>query len=209
MAKICAIFLFLVPLASFGQVVNDSIVYLNEVDINSDPDRTIVRHQTKGKDCGYSSFGAIQKLVGRMDDIPEGNLKAITFYFDMQPKYVNNNRFAYYQDLEMALLLYEVDSAGLPGKSIMEKELRFVIDKHHKGEFTIDLNPLGIRTQKSIFIGLQAIGNMSERRIKIALKENNKAITYYKSWDEPGWKSLSAQKYPCWFRVSLQVKKDD
>ncbi len=208
MVRLLSIFLLLLPILSCGQVANDSIIYLKEVAVNT-KDRTILRHQTKGKDCGYSSFGDIEKLVGRMDDIPEGNLKAITFIFDMQPKYVNNNRFAYYQDLEMALLFYEVRADGQPGESLFEKEIRFKIDKHHKGDFTIDLSPLNVRSQKSIFIGLKAVGNMSERKIKIALKENPNAVTFYKSWNEREWKALTKEKYPCWFRVSLQIKADN
>lgn len=202
------IFIFL-PLFGMTQV-NDSIIYLRTVDINKDKsERKIIRHQTKGEDCGNSTIGDIEKLVNRMDDIPQGTLKALTFYIDLVPTYVNNNRFAYHRDLEMGLLLYEVGEDGKPGKSLTEKEIRFVIPKYQKGDFTIDLNQLQIQLPRSIFIGFQAVTNLKEKKIKIQLKRNDKVINYSKSWNDLNWNLLSNKNYPCWFRVSMHILEND
>jgi hypothetical protein len=169
--------------------ITDSIIHLKEVVIESKEAKAKTANiKTKGEEVASHSFTTIQTHVSLLKNIPEGNLKSVTFYFNSG--LINLNKKALnvdYKDTTLALVVYNVGPDGKPGTLLTENQLQFTVNKEHRGGLELDLTPLHLPTQSQLFIGIQSTDDHTAQQVILKVRENKAAESYIKNKGSNEW----------------------
>ncbi len=152
--------------------LNDSIIYLDEVIINSNNTYNLVTIKTKGKQNNSFSMKNKGKIISLVDNMPSGKIKTLIFFF-------NNNKKISYKDVEFKLIIFTVDNNNMPDKELFNDDYRFLVKNSEKGKIILDLSKLNLKNYDKLFFGLELVKNSNTKDFLIdfnSVKNNNTFI---------------------------------
>lgn len=152
--------------------LNDSIIYLDEVIINSNNTNNLVTIKTKGKQNTSFSMKNKGKIISLVDNMPSGKIKTLIFFF-------NNNKKISYKDVEFKLIIFTVDNNNMPDKELFNDDYRFLVKNSEKGKIILDLSKLNLKNYDKLFFGLELVKNSNTKDFLIdfnSVKNNNTFI---------------------------------
>ena len=160
---------------------------LEEIEIISKKKKKIKKHKISGKPA-FNSFSKGESLVTRVQNLPEGKINSVTFYFNTSfidlIDIVSGKKFdTNYKDVELGLLIYESDEFNKLGKLISDCEYKFVVANSHKGAYNLNLRNM-ILPKDNFFIGFKVLSetNKDEHNLYIRLFESENDLTYTEMW---------------------------
>lgn len=174
---------------------NDSIIYLKEVVISNSVRPKEIKINYNGTRDESMGFYENQKIVSLISNIPDGKLTSVELFFDVKLYDTSKN-------LELGLLIYEINSEGQPGTSLLPENVRFKVQGNKREKITLDLSELNLVTKQNLFIGFETI-NLNKGVFVAKLSENRKAISYYKNLND-NW-FVPVRKKPVQLRLNISV----
>ncbi|RZJ69752.1 MAG: hypothetical protein EOO45_13335 [Flavobacterium sp.] len=190
----------------------DSIIYLEEISVSRDNSkREVERIKTKGKEMAADAFQYTSTEVSLIDNIPDGYLRSIKFFFNTGLGNQQQKDFQIkYKDIELGLVIYEVNADGIPGQALSDNDIRFVVKRDHKGSVELNLSPLYLRSQKKLFFGLRAITEQTGRNIVLKIMNNETAYTFCKPQGSDAWRRLySNRKNNYHLKIEVGILTDE
>ena len=180
------ILMLLFPVSLFAQNKGDETI-LDELIINSKAKKKIKKYKISGSPA-YNSFAQNEFIVTSVNEIPEGKVSSVTFYFNTSfidfVDFVSGKKFeTNYLDVELGLLVYEMKDNKELGALISDCEKNFVIPHNHKGAYKVDLSTIEIPKGK-FFIGFKVLSktNKDENNIYVRLFESDDYISYSETY---------------------------
>ena len=206
MKNIVLLFVLLTAFKMHSQEIKkDSVIKLNEVIIDHKKHKTkITKIKTKGDELASHPFEYNSVEVSLIKDIPVGTLQSVTFHFNVG--LVNMAKKALeivYKDTPLALVIYEVNPDGTPGKAISDKQIQFTVKANFKGSMELDLASLHIPTQPHLFIGLVAMSEQKGHTVVVKIYDNPNAVTYFKKYNSDAWEEDKG--FPHQIRMTVKV----
>jgi len=206
--------------ALIAQVVNgtkDSIniaqdtIELRQVEIREDFSRfKDSKIKIKGNCLNPESLNTYTEIVTLADNLPQGYLESVTFFFNERHYSSYNYDRKKFKDTEFEVVLYKVNPDNTPGERIMRDEKYILIMSDHSGEAKVHFIDFNIKNQPKMFIGLRRTepGNTGEINFYVdCVCTGNGHLSYSRSQQEPQWSTRSncpALKMEVNFLVSHQ-----
>lgn len=192
-------FLLFCP-ALFAQVVNgakDSIniakdtIELRQVVIKEDFSRfKDSKVKIKGNCLNPESLNTYTEIVTLADNLPQGYLESVSFYFNERHYSSYNTDRRKFKDTEFEVVLYNVNPDNTPGEKLMQDEKYILIMNDHTGEAEVHFLEFNIKNRQKMFIGLRrtAPGKAGERDFYVdCICSNAGYNTYSRSEQQPQW----------------------
>ena len=175
---------------------NDSIIYLDEVIISKTKVPKEVLLKNKGTRDERVGFYENQKIVSLITNIPKGKISSITLFFDVK-------LYKKPKDLELGLLIFEKVDNGFPGKSLTNKEIRFIVKGSKKEKIVLDLTDLEINSQNELFFGFETI-NLKGGVFIAEMIENKNAVSFSQRKSSVEW-FVPVRKVPVELKLNISV----
>jgi len=171
----------------FSQADSIKTVVLQELIVEKTNMKT-TKYKALGKGSVKFGFGMDWHIISLMNDIPSGQLQAVTFYFNKRSIYDGVMK-ANYSTNNFELLIYTVKD-NQPEKKLIEKELIFSVNDFDKGKITLNVSDLDISVEKELFIGFRKLDKTEESNFNVMFRKNPKGITLIRSTDSHAWTEL-------------------
>ena len=183
-------------------------IFLNEIKISKQTEGKIFRYKTKGSNSALHGF-SIKGMLSRVDHLPKGALKSVTFYFNQKHTLDFSKPTFVYKDVELALLIQHVNPDGTPGTPISNNAITFKVLASHQGSIALDLTPLEISSESSMFFGFELLKAPQNSEFRVMLKttataQNSLFLTHWKS---SGWKQFVSTQN-CILKMALEISVD-
>ena len=127
------VLILLSTLSAFAQDITKDTIQLKPAYAGKWAKEEIVRIKTTGEELGSDVLERSDVEVSLIENLPEGYLHSIKFYFNSG--LINLAKKALkidYKDTPLALVIYEVNEDGKPGKAISDKAVTFIVKESHK-----------------------------------------------------------------------------
>ena len=194
-------FIFLVSSHSIGQIKDT--IKLKEIKIVA-TNKKVKHIKTKGKSSSITG-NAIKSIISRIDEIPDGKLYSIKFFFNSSVFFfIKDDNKQEYKDVEMGLLIYKAKEDGTPGELLTDKIIRFTLHPNDSGSIDLNLRSLYLNTSKTMFFGIELLNKQIGNDFKIMTncnEENSKSL-YIKTWNNADW---YFSNIPCGMKINLGI----
>ena len=206
--KYCLItfYFFLISSLSATGQTNDTI-YLKEVQIEKKQKRKSSIVKTNGTQSSLTGE-LIKSALSRIDNIPSGKISSIKFYFNHSfGDFIKGKSEVDYKDLELGLLIYSVNEDGSIGKPLMNDELRFNVAQKNRGSLQLDLTPLNLDSEQSMYFGFEIFTKQIGKNIRIMVEQSadNPKTLFIKSWTGDKWNGLDFGEENLTLKMSLKI----
>jgi hypothetical protein len=144
----------------------------------------------KGNCLSPESLNTYTEVVTLADNLPQGYLESVTFFFNERHYTSYNSDRKNFKDTEFEVVLYKVNPDNTPGERIMRDEKYILVMNDHTGEAEVHFLEFNIKNQQKMFIGLRRTepGRANERNFYVDCICNNSGnVTYSRSEQQPQW----------------------
>lgn len=144
----------------------------------------------KGNCLNPESLTNYTEIVTLADNLPQGYLESVSFYFNERHYTSYNSDRKKFKDTEFEVVLYKVKPDNTPGERIMRDEKYILIMSDHTGEAEVHFLDFYIKNHTKMFIGLRRTepGKPGERNFYIDCVCNSSGhTTYSRSQQETQW----------------------
>lgn len=149
-----------------------------------------VKIKIKSNCLNPESLTTYSEIVTLADNLPQGYLESVSFYFNEQHYSTYNSDRKKFEDSEFEVVLYAVNTDGTPGERIMRDEKYILIMKDHSGKAEVHFLEFSIKNHRKMFIGLRRTqpGNTNKRSFYVDCVCNaQNHLSYTRSQQEPNW----------------------
>jgi len=178
-------------ICSAQDIAKDTIV-LERVRIDKQKQKKIKVKKVKYRDDPWclQEFDNMLEMVTLVDKLPPGRIHSLTFFVNeiLEAGYTSD-------DAKFEVMLYEVNTDGTPGKKLNAEPETFTVGVDQKGEYTINLYGLDIKSTGRFFAGLKRIGYSSANNFGVnicTICHPGDFTSYYKMEGKDWQKSVSA-----------------
>ena len=197
----------LLPLISFGgkllgqeNKLNDSIIYIQEVAIETNKKSKVAKATTLGTHKEIRGFNkADSKYVSLVRNIPKGQLVSICFFFS--PGMLNKN-----SEFDLGLLMFELDENGKPGRALSDKETKFKLKANGKGKIKLDLRKLYLNSKEELFFGFAIYNDITRNPLLVKFSIAKGATSFYQEL-KSDW--LSPVGDPVQLQLVVEIDPDN